>query len=106
MTATKKPKDTRTAKQKRRAIDQEELRRYLAEQQHIVHIHEICDELNDESVAMDSITVQRKSKVIDTKLRLLNKYLPDLKSVEIESGEKGFSINVVAFNEQQQGSNE
>lgn len=97
--------DRRTAAQKRRALDQNALREYLSNQQHEIHICEICDDLNDDSIIMDAITVQRKSKVIDTKLRLLNKYLPDLKSIEIESGEKGFSINVMAFNEQNQGSN-
>jgi|TARA_R110000782_G_scaffold91540_1_gene174803 hypothetical protein len=70
-----------------RAIRQEALRESLSAGGHIQHVVDICDELNDLTIDMDAIAVQRKRAVIDTKLKLVSKYLPDVKSVEIKNAE-------------------
>jgi len=68
-----------------KAIRQEALRESLAAGGHIQHVLEICNELNDLQIEMDATDVQRKRAVIDTKLKLVTKYLPDLRSVELSN---------------------
>jgi len=72
---------------KNKAIRQEALRESLAAGGHIQHILEICKDLNDLTMEMDATDVQRKRAVIDTKLKLVSKYLPDLKSVEFKNAD-------------------
>lgn len=72
-------------KNKNRAIRQEALRESLQAGGHIQHVLDICNELNDLSVPMENVDVQRKKTVIDTKLKLISKYLPDTKSVELSN---------------------
>lgn len=83
----------RTKAQENRAIRQEALRDQLAAQGHLQHVIDICDELNDLTVQLEPVEFQRKSKVIDTKLKLINKYCPDLKSTEF-TGDGGGSITI------------
>tara|TARA_R100000544_G_C2208239_1_gene50479 strand:+ start:40 stop:348 length:309 start_codon:yes stop_codon:yes gene_type:complete len=68
-----------------RAIRQEALRESLEAGGHIQHVLDICNDLDDLTVEMDSTAVQRKRAVIDTKLKLIGKYLPDTKSVELSN---------------------
>jgi len=72
-------------KNKNRAVRQEALRESLQAGGHIQHVLDICNELNDLSVPMEGVDVQRKKTVIDTKLKLISKYLPDTKSVELSN---------------------
>ena len=64
-----------------KAVRREALNDYLAAMGNIQHVIDICEELNNLAVEMDGVAVQRKKTVIDTKLKLINKYLPDVKSV-------------------------
>ena len=88
------------AKDKNRRLRQEALREQLAQQKHIEHVISILGEVNDLNVEMDSLILQRKKMVVENKLKLINKYLPDLKSVELvdEDGNdalpKSITINV------------
>jgi hypothetical protein len=68
-----------------RAIRQEALRASLEAGGHIQHVLDICKELDDLKIDMDAIAVQRKRAVIDTKMKLIGKYLPDTKSVELSN---------------------
>jgi len=70
---------------KNRAIRQEALRESLEAGGHIQHVLDICKDLDDLTVEMDATAVQRKRAVIDTKLKLIGKYLPDTKSVELSN---------------------
>ena len=75
-------KDTTTAKHRNRRIRQEALREQLQQQGHLQHVVDILGNIqNDDS--MDNEKLSRLKVVIDTKMKLLNKYLPDLKSTEI-----------------------
>ena len=80
-----------------RKIRQDEYRELLSKQGHLQHVIDICDELNDLTKEMEPLDVQRKSKVIDTKLKLINKYCPDLKSVEM-TGEGGNELTITVTN--------
>ena len=68
-----------------RAIRQEALRASLEAGGHIQHVLDICKELDDLTVEMDGVAVQRKRAVIDTKMKIIGKYLPDTKSVELSN---------------------
>lgn len=92
------PRRGQSTQQAQRAMRQEELRELLSKQGHLQHVIEICEELNDLTIVMEAIEVQRKSKVIDTKLKLINKYCPDLKNTEITSEGGGrLTINLVDY---------
>ena len=74
-----------TRAQSNRRIRQEALREQLSKQKHVEHVIDICEELNQLTTSLDSIEVTRKKIVLDTKLKLINKYLPDLKNTEISN---------------------
>lgn len=84
-----------------RRIRREALREQLTAQGHVQHVTEIVDKLLDLSEDLDNVQVQRLSKAIDAKFKLIGKYLPDVKQVEItdEDGNSPFpqsiSINVI-----------
>lgn len=78
----------KTRAQENRAIRQEALREQLSAQGHVQHIIEICKELNTLTTKLEPSDITRKKIVIDTKLSLLKKYLPDLKAMEL-TGEAG-----------------
>lgn len=75
------------AKSKYRAINREEIRLYLSERGRVSHVLDLVEEIEDDSKELDPLMVQRKKIAIDTRLRLLNKYLPDEKSVEVKNAE-------------------
>ena len=77
-------KDSRTRAMRNRQIRQDALREQLAEQCRVQHILDSVQKLEDLSEEMDQITVQRLRAACDTRLKLLAKYLPDLKSIEVQ----------------------
>lgn len=81
-------RDTRTHRQKNRAIRQEELREMLANRCRLQHILENIEKLEDLGVKMKADAVNRVKVANEQRLKLLNKYLPDLRSVEV-TGEDG-----------------
>ena len=83
-----------TSANKNRKIRQEALRDQLSNQGHIQHIIEISSQLGDLTNKLDTIEVTRLKNVADIKLKLINKYLPDLKAVEIE-GEIDGTLTIV-----------
>lgn len=80
----------KTRAQLNKAIRQEALRDQLAAQGHEQHIVEILDKVN--KLAGDDLTsveIQRCKLIVDTKLSLLKKYLPDVKQVELSGPDGG-----------------
>jgi len=74
----------KTRAMENRAIRQEALREQLSKQKHVEHVIEIAEKLTEPTIELDALMISRYKIVIDTKLKLLNKYLPDLKSVDID----------------------
>jgi hypothetical protein len=74
-------------KAKYREINREEIRLYLSERGKVSHVLDLVEKLEDETIDLDPMQIQRKKIAIDTRLRLLNKYLPDEKSVEVKNAE-------------------
>lgn len=85
--------DTATAKNKNRRIRQQALREQLQAQGHEQHIVEMVDKIRDESTKIEPSMLRRYEVAINTKLKLLNKYIPDLKQTDVElTGEDGSPI--------------
>lgn len=87
-------KDTATSKDRNRRIRQEALREQLAAGGHVQHIVEIAQKLSNEHIELDPTMISRLKAAADIKCKLINKYLPDLKAVEV-TGEDGEPINMV-----------
>lgn len=74
-----------------RKIRQEALREQLAEQCRLQHIIDNINKMEQQGAAMDSQELQALKAATDTRVKLLGKYLPDLKAVEL-TGEDGEPI--------------
>ena len=89
-------RDTRTRAQRNRAVRQEALREQLAAGGHLERVIDMAKKIADVEVVMDPGDVNRLKIAIDTKLKLVDKYLPSLKAVELqaEDGEGIFITKV------------
>ena len=85
-----------TAANKNRAIRQEALREQLSNQGHVQHVVEMLNEIKDLQRDLDANDLARYKVAIDTKLKLIGKYLPDLKSVE-HTGDEDAPIAIAAY---------
>ena len=65
-------------------VRQEALREQLAAQGHVQHVNDIAGKLADLGLPMEAVEVQRLKGAADIKLKLISKYLPDLKMQEID----------------------
>ena len=79
-------RDKTTAKNRNRKIRQDNLRESLAAGGHIQHVLDISDKLLDVDNELDSVQVTRLKSAADIKLKLIDKYLPGLKQVELSGG--------------------
>lgn len=92
----------KTRAQQNRAIRQEQLRELLASQGHLQHILDLCSKLSELDNELDAIEVSRLKHVIDTKLKLVNKFLPDLKNVELANDGGGeLTIRLVDYSDKE-----
>ncbi len=66
-----------------RAIRQETMREQLSAKGLVQHVLKIADDLTDETIELDQLQVQRLKHAADLQLKLISKYLPDLKGVEL-----------------------
>ena len=80
-----------TSANKNRAIRQQALREQLSKQGHVQHVIDIAEKLTDLENALDSTQVQRLKSAAEIKLKLIGKYLPELKAVQ-HSGDEGGDI--------------
>jgi len=78
-----------TAAHKNRAIRQEALREQLSNQGHVQHVTEIAQKLTNLEGELDPVQVQRLKAAADIKLKLIGKYLGDVKAVEISGADGG-----------------
>ena len=79
--------NTTTSANKRRAVNKEELRRYLSEKNKVRQIIDNIEKLEDVAIEMDNLTISRINSAVSHRLSLLKKYLPDEKSVELKNAE-------------------
>ncbi len=71
------PKTGQTQVQKLRQERRDSLRELLSMQGHEQHVVDLLGKLTNLDNPLDSIEVTRISKAIDTKLKIINKFLPD-----------------------------
>jgi hypothetical protein len=80
---TKKPTGAAAhAKNKNKAVRQEALREQLQNQGHIQYIVDNIGKIEDLDSELDSNEAGRLKSATELRLKLVNKYLPDLKAVE------------------------
>lgn len=66
-----------------RRVRQDALRDYLEARGLVEHVIDLADKIGDESIHLEADMVSRMKISIDTRLKLINKYLPDLKQTEL-----------------------
>lgn len=66
-----------------REVRREELIRFLQERGKLQYVFDIIKKLEDETVELDALQIQRLRAAMDTRVRLLGKYLPDMKAIEM-----------------------
>jgi len=76
-------RDTANAKDKNRRIRQEALREQLSNGGHVQHVVDIAKKLYDGYLELEATNIAALKAAADIKLKLIGKYIPDLKSVEI-----------------------
>ena len=78
-----------TAANKNRSIRQEALREQLSSQGHVQHVTDIAQKLTDLAGELDPVQVTRLKAAADIKLKLIGKYLGDVKAVEVSGADGG-----------------
>jgi hypothetical protein len=84
-------KDTRTRAQKNRDIRKDAMREQLKNQKLVEKVVEIAGKLKEEYMILEATQIQSLKASADLNIKLINKYLPDLKAVEL-TGEDGGAI--------------
>ena len=87
-------RDSATSKDRNRRIRQEALWEQLSQGKHVEHVIEIANKIANETLELDALMVQRLKAAAEIKCKLISKYLPDLKAVEV-TGEDGEPVNMV-----------
>ena len=67
-----------------RKIRQESLREMLAERCRVQHVLDNIEKLETQGAAMEAQELQAMKYAVDARLKLIGKYLPDVKAIEIE----------------------
>jgi len=65
-----------------RKVRQDALREQLSNGKHVEHVIEIANKLTDPDNELEALTIQRLKAGANIKIKLINKYLPDLKATE------------------------
>lgn len=78
---------------KQRAMRQEQLRTYLSEKCRLEHVIDNIVKMEREGASMETNELNAIKYATDARLKLINKYLPELKATEI-SGEGGDALTV------------
>ena len=76
--------DSRTAAQRNRAVRQEQLRDYLSNRGLVAKVVESVEEIEKAGYLIDKDELQARKLVIDTNMKLINKYLGDEKYIEVD----------------------
>lgn len=80
-----------TALNKNRAIRQEALREQLSKQKHVEQVIKNIKKMEGQGAAMEPTELNAMKYATDARLKLINKYLPDLKATEHSIGGDGDS---------------
>ena len=78
---------------KQRTMRQEQLRELLSKQKLVEKVLDTAIKLDEQGASMEGTELQALKASADLRLKLINKYLPDLKSQEV-TGEGGDALVV------------
>lgn len=81
--------DRRTVKQRNRAARQEEMRNKIEASGYETHVANVVKKLLNPELKFDSIEVQRMKSAADLSIKMMAKFMPDLKSTEITGPDGG-----------------
>ena len=73
-------------KVRRREESQEAIRLKLSTQSHLNDVIDITNKISNPEETIEGDMLRRYEIVLNTKLRLINKFLPDLKAVDLQIG--------------------
>lgn len=76
---------------KNRKIRQDTLRELLSNQKLVEKVVEIAKKLDEQGAVMEPQEIQAKKAAADLNLKLINKYLPDVRTVEL-TGDGGGAV--------------
>ena len=79
----------KTRAQLNRETRQAEMRKKIEASGYETHVHEVVKKLLDPEQEFDSIEVQRMKSAADLSIKMMAKFMPDLKSTEISGPEGG-----------------
>ena len=85
-----------TRAQTNRKIRQDSLREQLANQKHLEKVLDSINKLEELDTQLDSVEVSRIKGAIESRIKLVSKYLPDLKSIEL-SGDEDYPVQIAAY---------
>ena len=81
---------------KQRAMRQEHLRAYLSEKCRLEHVIDNIIKMEKEGASMETNELNAIKYATDARLKLINKYLPELKATEVTGeGGEGLTVAVV-----------
>lgn len=61
----------------------EEMIKYLKERGKTQYVFDLIEKLEDHSQELDPLMIQRYRAALDTRVKLLGKYLPDMRAIEM-----------------------
>ena len=79
-----------------RKIRQDSLREQLANQKHLEKVLDSINKLEELDTQLDSVEVNRIKGAIESRIKLVSKYLPDLKSIAL-SGDEDYPVQIAAY---------
>ena len=85
-----------TRAQTNRKISQDSLREHLANPKHLEKVLDSINKLEELDTQLDSVEVNRIKGAIESRIKLVRKYLPDLKSIEL-SGDEDYPVQIAAY---------
>ena len=78
---------------KQRKMRQDSLREMLSKKCSVEQVLKNIKKMEEQGISMESVELQALRAATDTRLKLINKYMPDLKQTDIElTGENGGPI--------------
>ena len=79
----------KTRAQLNRETRQAEMRKKIEASGYETHVHEVVKKLLNPELEFDSIEVQRMKSAADLSIKMMAKFMPDLKSTEITGPDGG-----------------
>lgn len=88
--------DRRHLAARRRDIERKEVLERLRQKGLVEQVIATAEKLADETIELDAVMVSRLKAANDARMKLIGKYLPDVKAVEVQD-EDGNTVQAVGY---------